>query len=283
MTAASAAPRARADWPALLKTASAPYRGAGRFAWRVARGKLGLDPVCRHLLREALIEPNALDIDIDIDIDCGRGLLASLLRGGRAIEQEGRWPNGRAAAPAGARVTGIALMPHDVQRARAALGAAAELICDDMRHTLCPDVDTVVIPDVLHCITVAEQDAVLARVRQAVPAGGSLLLRVGDGASKRGFITSQWINGSVTSVRGQRLTRQFGRTLAQWIAQLESLGFDVRSQPMSAGTPAGNVLRAARLLARLQAQLQAQLQLQLRLRLQLRLHARVQVPLKVPA
>ena len=275
MTAASAAPRARADWPALLKTASAPYRGAGRFAWRVARGKLGLDPVCRHLLREALIEPNALDIDIDID--CGRGLLASLLRGGSACAQEGRWPTGRAAAPAGARVTGIALMPHDVQRARAALDAAAEFICDDMRHTLCPDVDTVVIPDVLHCITVTEQDAVLARVRQAVPAGGSLLLRVGDGASKRGFITRQWVDAVVSFVRGQRLTRQFGRTLAQWIAQLESLGFDVRSQPMSAGTPAGNMLRAARLLARLQAQLQ------LRLRLQLRLHARVQVPLKVPA
>ena len=76
MTAASAAPRARADWPALLNAASAPYREAGRFSWRFARGKLGLDPVFRHLLREGLIKPNARVLDIG----CGQGLLASLLR-----------------------------------------------------------------------------------------------------------------------------------------------------------------------------------------------------------
>lgn len=251
MTAASAAPCARADWPALLNAASAPYRGAGQFAWRFARGKLGLDPVFRHLLREGLIEPNARVLDIG----CGQGLLASLLRSCSAIEQEGRWPNGWAAAPAGARVSGIELMSRDVERARAALGGAAEFICADMRHTPFPDVDTVVILDVLHYITVAEQDEVLARVQQALAAGGNLLLRIGDASSKRGFITSQWVDAIVTFVRGHRVTPQFGRTLAQWIAQLESLGFDVRSQPMSAGTPFANVLLVARL--RLPAQVPA--------------------------
>jgi len=124
-----------------------------------------------------------------------------------------------------------------------------------MRHTPFPDVDTVVILDVLHYITVAEQDEVLARVRQALAAGGNLLLRIGDASSKRGFITSQWVDAIVTLVRGHRVTPQFGRTLAQWIAQLESLGFDVRSQPMSAGTPFANVLLVARL--RLPAQVPA--------------------------
>jgi 2-polyprenyl-3-methyl-5-hydroxy-6-metoxy-1,4-benzoquinol methylase len=94
MTSASAAPRARADWPTLLNAASAPYRGAGQFAWRFARGKLGLDPVFRHLLREGLIKPSARVLDIG----CGQGLLASLLRSCSAIEHEGRWPNGWAAA-----------------------------------------------------------------------------------------------------------------------------------------------------------------------------------------
>jgi len=249
MTAASAAPRARADWPALLNTASAPYRDAGRFAWRFARGKLGLDPVFRHVLREGLIKPNARVLDIG----CGQGLLASLLRSCSAIEHEGRWPNGWAAAPAGARVTGIELMARDVQRARSALGDAAEFICGDMRHTPFREVDTVVILDVLHYITVAEQDAVLARVRQALPAGGSLLLRIGDAAPNRGFITSQWVDAVVTLVRGHRVAPQFGRTLAQWIPQLESLGFDVRSQPMSEGTPFANVLLVARVQARVAA------------------------------
>lgn len=242
MTAASAAPRARADWPALLNATSAQYRGAGQFAWRFARGKLGLDPVFRHMLREGLIKPNARLRDIG----CGRGLLASMLRSCSAIEQEGRWPNGWAAAPAGARVTGIELMARVVQRARAALGDAAEFTCGDMRHTPFPAVDTVVILDLLHCITVAEQDGVLARVQLALPAGSSLLLRVGDASSRRGFLTSQWVDAVVTFVCGHRVTPQFGRTLAQWIAQLESLGFEVRSQPTSEGTPFANVVLVAR-------------------------------------
>ena len=36
------------------------------------------------------------------------------------------------------------------------------------------------------------------------------------------------------------------RTLADWIAYLESLGFTVHSQPMSQGTPFANVLLVAK-------------------------------------
>ena len=240
MTAASAAAGARADWPALLDAATAPYRHAGRFAWRFARGKLGLDPVFRHLLREGLIRPRARVLDIG----CGQGLLVSLLRTCTTFEH--RWPSGWAAAPVAASVTGIELMSRDVERARDALGTAAEFVCGDMRHTPFPEVDTVVILDALHYITVPEQNEVLARVRRALPAGGSLLLRVGDAASKPGFMASQWVDAVVTYVRGHRVAPQFGRTLHEWIAQLESLEFDVRSQPMSRGTPFANVLLVAR-------------------------------------
>ena len=249
MTAASAASAAstasapRADWPALLDAASAPYRRAGPFAWRFARGKLGMDPVFRHLLREGLIPPHAHVLDIG----CGQGLLASLLRSCATFEQ--RWPSGWAAAPVAARVTGIELMPRDVQRARDALGDAAEFVCGDMRHTPFPPADAVVILDVLHYISVAEQDDVLARVRRALPAGGRLLLRIGDAAATRGFRVSQWVDAVVTFVRGHRALPQFGRPLRAWTAQLEALGFEVRSQPMSAGTPFANVLLVAQVKA----------------------------------
>ena len=232
-------------WPALLDAASAPYRRVGRFAWRFARGKLGMDPVFRHLLERGLITPGARVLDIG----CGQGLLASLLLASARLDREGLWPAHWAPPPLGAQVTGIEMMPRDVQRAQAALGAAAAFVCGDMRHTPFPEADTVVILDVLHYISVPEQDAVLARVRAALPAGGTLLLRVGDAASKRGFATSQWVDAVVTFVRGHRVVPQFGRTLAQWIAQLEALGFDVRSQPMSAGTPFANVLLVARVKA----------------------------------
>jgi len=240
MTAATAT--SRDHWPALLDAASEPYRSAGRFAWGFARGKLGMDPVFRHLLRQGLLPPGARILDIG----CGQGLLASLLRECSALQAQGRWPADWAAAPIDARVVGIELMQRDVQRARAALGSAAEFICGDMRTTPFPDVDAVVILDVLHYITVAEQNAVLARVRAALPPDGTLLLRIGDASARRGFLASQWVDAVVTFVRGHRVTPQFGRTLAEWMLHLESLGFEVRSEPMSQGTPFANVLLVAR-------------------------------------
>ena len=231
-----------AGWPALIAAASAPYRRSGRFAWHFARGKLSLDPVFRHLLQVGLISPGARVLDIG----CGQGLLASLLRSCAHFEQQGRWPAGWAAAPVAAQVTGVELMPRDVGRAQAALGDAAEFVCGDMRHTPFPEVDAVVILDVLHYISVPEQNEVLARVRRALRHDGRLLLRIGDAASRRGFVTSQWVDRIVSFVRGRRVVPQFGRTLAEWIVQLEVLGFDVRPQPMSAGTPFANVLLVAR-------------------------------------
>jgi len=230
-----------AAWLALIAAASAPYRPVGRFAWHFARGKLGIDPVFRHVLQTGLIAPEAHVLDIG----CGQGLLASLLRSSAEFERSGRWPSGWAAAPKAARVTGIEMMPRDVQRAQAALGDGAEFICGDMRTTPFPAADAVVILDVLHYITIAEQDAVLARVRSALPPGGTLLLRIGDAASKRGFLVSQWVDRVVTFVRGHRVVPQFCRPLSAWTAQLESLGFAVRSLPMSQGTPFANVLLVA--------------------------------------
>ena len=232
----------RGAWPSLIDAASAPYRRAGRFAWHFARGKLGMDPVFRHMLSRGLIRPGAQVLDIG----CGQGLLASLVRAACGAAKCGAWPSGWAAPPIGARVTGIELMPRDVERARAALGDSAQFVCGDMRHTSFPDADTVVILDVLHYISVAEQDDVLARVRRALRPGGLLLLRVGDAASRRGFLASQWVDRVVTFVRGHRVMPQFGRPLAQWIDSLRLLGFDVASEPMSHGTPFANVLLIAR-------------------------------------
>ena len=178
-------------WQTLRDMASAPYRGAGRFAWHFARGKLGMDPVFRHLLSRGLIEPRARVLDIG----CGQGLLASLLRAADAAAARSHWPADWAPAPHGVQVTGIELMPRDVERAQRALGAtAAEFVCGDMRHTPFPEADTVVLLDVLHYISVPEQDHLLARVRDALPPGGRLLLRIGDMAAVRARRTSRSIN-----------------------------------------------------------------------------------------
>ena len=234
--------RDRRAWAALVDAASAPYARAGRFAWHFARGKLTWDPVFGHLVARGLIAPRARGLDIG----CGQGLLASLLQAASAEAARGRWPDDWAEAPAGTRVTGIELMPRDVARARDALGDRAEFVCADMRSTPFPPADTVVILDVLHYISVAEQDEVLVRVRGALGDGGRLLLRVGDAASRSRFSISQWVDRIVTAVRGHRERPRFGRSLAEWQARLAALGFEVSSTPMHRGTPFANVLLVGR-------------------------------------
>jgi len=104
----------------------------------------------------------------------------------------------------------------------------------------------VVILDVLHYVDLEAQEGVLRRVHDALaPGSGRMLLRVGDAASRRGFAISQWVDRTVTRIRGHKVSPTWGRTLQEWIALLQRLGFTVQSIPMSEGTPFANVLLVA--------------------------------------
>lgn len=244
------APGTDAAWHELLRRASAPYRGAGRFAWHFARGKLGRDPVFRSLVERGEWGHAARVVDIG----CGQGLLASLLHACGTLHQAGQWPGGWAAPPALQQYTGVELMPRDVARAERALAPLALPACfvaADMRAAALPACDLVVILDVLHYVDHADQAALLARVRDALQPHGRLLLRIGDQAQRRGYTISQWVDRIVTGVRGHRVPPTWGRTRDDWVALLGSLGFTVRSAPMSAGTPFANVLLVADLHASL--------------------------------
>lgn len=248
-TPGASAPDANVCWRALHAEAALPYRRAGGFAWRFARGKLGFDPVFRALVERGLLGRGALRV---VDIGCGQGLLASLIDAMHRHHTLGLWPSQWPAAPRTACYVGVELMPRDVARGEQAidtLDPKPELICGDMRSTPLPACDVVVILDVLHYVDIPEQDAVLARVRDALRAGvdardgaGRLLLRVGDSAERRAFAISQWVDHAVTRVRGHRAPPTWGRPLADWTAALKALGFAVQSMPMSQGTPFANVL-----------------------------------------
>lgn len=238
------------DWPVLHRAACAPYRAAGRFAWHFARGKLGRDPVFRHLASHGLLvhraQPGADEaapVRV-IDIGCGQGLLASLLAALGTGASAGAPP----APDGGWRYHGIELMARDVERARAALGALdlrPEFVCADMREATFPPSDIAVVLDVLHYVDHDAQRRVLERLRDALAPGGRLLLRVGDAANGRGYAASQWVDRAVTRLRGHGTAPTWGRPLKDWQALLADLGFAADSTPMSHGTPFANVLLVA--------------------------------------
>jgi SAM-dependent methyltransferase len=233
-------------WRDLLDAATARYQNAGRFAYHFARGKLGRDPVFRHMLELGLLPAGARIVDIG----CGQGLLASLVQACADSAQQGHWPASWGAAPAGRSYFGVELMQRDVARAEQALagiGLQAKFVCDDMCQAPLPAAEVVVILDVLHYVDHAAQEALLTRVRASLRAGSSprLLLRVGDAANTGGFDISQWVDRIVTTVRGHRVAPTWGRSLPQWVGLLAQLGFQVQVMPMSQGTPFANVLLIA--------------------------------------
>lgn len=227
---------------ALVDAAAAPYRQAGRFAWHFARGKIGGDPAFFEMLRLGLIAPHARILDLG----CGQGLLASTLVAADALHARGAWPERWPPAPSGIRVRGVELMPRDVERGRHALGDGAIIEQGDIRSAAFGSVDAVVILDVLHYIPHTDQEQVLRRVRDALSAGGVLLLRVGDAAAGLPFRVSQGVDRVVTFVRGHRLGQLYCRPLREWIDVLTEFGFAVEALPMSQGTPFANVLLVGR-------------------------------------
>lgn len=230
--------------PALLDAATAPYRPAGRFAYHFARGKLGGDPIFRNLLSQGLIPVDARILDLG----CGQAVFASWLLAARRLYERGQWPQGWPEAPRVAQLRGVELMASDVARANAALGERhpeVEIAQGDIRDAAFGRPDVVTILDVLHYIDYPEQEQVLGRVRDALAPRGRLVTRVGDAAAGWPFHVSQFVDRCVTFVRGHRLPRMYCRPLGDWVALLERLGFRVRTQSMSEGTPFANVMLVA--------------------------------------
>jgi SAM-dependent methyltransferase len=226
----------------LLDAARAPYRTVGRFAYEFARGKLAGDPAYRAILERGLLQGRRQLLDLG----CGLGLLAALLRAAERCSQDGRWPSGWPAPPRGMSIRGIELMPRTVERARRALGAAAEIVQGDIRVAAFGAADAVVILDVLHYIEAGAHRALLHRVHHALPPAGLLLVRIGDAAGGLRFRVGQCWDQAVMFGRGRGWMRLHCRSLGEWRALLLECGFDSQVISMSEGTPFANVLLCAR-------------------------------------
>ena len=236
----------RADWGkvrrVLLARAADPYRRAGRFAYHFARGKLRYDPIFRSILELGLLrgQPRILDLG------CGQGLLGAWLRAASYCYEHGEWPRRWPPPPSARSMRGIELMERDVVRARHGLGYSGEVVQADIRDVPFGSADVVVILDVLHYMPETCQREVLRRVRAALPAGGVLLLRIGDADAGLRFRITCWSDRLILLFRGHGLPALHCRGLGCWRRLLQECGFDSRSEPMSEGTPFANVLLIAR-------------------------------------
>jgi cyclopropane fatty-acyl-phospholipid synthase-like methyltransferase len=231
----------------LLSRATEPYRPTGHFNFGWARGKLSHDPVFPALIDLALLPDNASVLDIG----CGRGLLAAWLLAADAMASEGKW-QAREKPPKNLRFRGIELIEREATCGNQALvhlyGDRVHLRAGDMRSATIDSVDVVIILDVLHYVPLTDQDALLDRIRSALPEGGLLILRIGDAASGLRFKISQAVDICMALAQGHRLTRMWCRSLDEWMRALEHRGFAVETHAMSEGTPFANSLLVARLM-----------------------------------
>ena len=220
-------PSSAATWPLLIDAASAPYRRAGRFAWHFARGKLGMDPVFRHVLSRGLITT-------------GRASSRHRLRPGVAREPRARRLRRRRArhVAGGLGCSAARRTPHghraDAQRCRARAGSARRQrasSCAATCGTRCfRSADAVVILDALHYIGIDEQDAGAgAACARALRPGGVLLLRVGDAASRAAFAPASGSTASSPSCAAIACAPLSAGRSPQWIDALRVAGLRGRA------------------------------------------------------
>lgn len=231
--------------PTLLDDASRPFRSGGEFAYRYARGKLSSDCIFRELLKRGIFPAEGRYLDLG----CGQGSLFAWLLAARNLYDQGHWPSDWAPAPKPLSLRGYELMQKDVDRASRAFGPDHPLV-DIRQGDMCQvdfgQADVVTILDALHYFDHGRQREVLQRIRNALPAGGLFLTRVGDAGAGLPYHLCNWVDHAVTFMRGHRLPKLYGRPVKEWTALLHSLGFVVETMPMTAGKPFANIMLICR-------------------------------------
>src|SRR6185369_9258238 len=112
----------------------------------------------------------------------------------------------------------------------------------DLCEAALPAADVILLLDVLHYLPAAAQEDLLARVANALPPGGLLLIRDADAAGGWRFTATRVQERLCAWGRRHWRQRFQYRSRKEWREVLERLGFAVEDEPMGEGTPYANVL-----------------------------------------
>jgi SAM-dependent methyltransferase len=223
---------------ALVDEVARRFRRAGVFAERFARGKLAHDPIYLGLLQRGAIPDGARVLDLG----CGQALLLCLLAVSSSRAGAGQWPAGWPPPPARLSLLGIERNPAEVRRARLALASDGAVEEGDVRVAGLAQSDLITLLDVIHYLEPEAQDRLLGRIATALSSDGVLFMRVcEDAAGARAWLT-RMADRFGTLTRGRLAWRLHGRSVAEWIAALERVGFSATAESASQGTPFANVL-----------------------------------------
>ena len=227
---------------ALLDAAARPYFGSNAPAGRFARNKLRFDPVFFTLLQRGCLP----DRGTLLDLGCGQGLLLALLVAARDQFRCGQWPPAWPPPPLNLILQGIELDPDRASLAQRVLVNQAQVTRHDIRDAVFPPCSAVVLLDVLMYLEERDQLRVLEKAAAALGPGGLLLVREADAGAGFAFRVTRWSERLLEILRGRLRDRLHYRSAIQWAGLLESLGFSVGVESMSAGTPFANMLFVAR-------------------------------------
>ncbi len=234
--------QAHPEIEALLEESACHYLKPGMFHWEFVRGKLRHDPIYFNLLRRGFLPPEGKLLDLG----CGRGIVFALILGAREQWSKGKYPQGWAPPPPRLTFHGIEGRPKVAEAAREALEGRAEIETGDLRTIDYPQADAILLLDVLHYMSAADQEAVLSKAISVLHPGGVLLIRDADADAGWRFTATRAQERFSALLRRHWSQRFHYRGAEEWGDLLKRLGLTVDVQPMGMGTPYANVLLAGR-------------------------------------
>ncbi len=107
------------------------------------------------------------------------------------------------------------------------MGHRAEFVVGDIAREALSTSNLIVLLDVLHYLDYAAQRELLRLIRAALPAQGTLLLRIGDSNGGIPARVSGWVDRLVMRVRGGK-GELYRRPLSEWLVLLNEIGFTVQ-------------------------------------------------------